>query len=331
MGTSTPLTDRESRAINLAKALAILSVIAAHVVPRSFDTLSADVITAAWTMFGRVGVIVFFMIGGFLYSRKANDNKVFWKKKFFRIVIPWVFCSFLTYTFTTVLARSFSISGYLKWMLGSGTWYYYATIYTLFLLIFKWFHKNNTILYALIIVQTIALTLNSVGVSTTIPLPFFTDYLNPLHWIGYFSMGILLRKSRIDTILRTKPISAYLSAFLSLISFLILYQQGIYTYFDILTSVLCISSAILIMYITYWFAQFNVSRYVGKIGEFSFCIFLLHMQIVQGVVAQIPDGIIKMLLSPFIGLSVMLLFICIGLWVCKKLPVGDKIKLLVGL
>lgn len=331
MELSTNLTDRERRTIDLAKAIAVLSVIAAHVVSRQNTFWLVDIITAVWTLFGEVGVIVFFVIGGFLYSRKVNDSRTFWKKKVFRIVIPWVFCSFLTYSLSAALSHSFSLVACLKWMLGSGTWYYYATLYIFFLLVFKWFYKNNIILYILIIMQTVALTLNSIGISTTIPLGFFTDYLNPIYWIGYFSLGVLLRKKRFDTILRENAVVSILGAILFVASFLILYHREIYTYFNVVTSVFCISSAILILNITYWFAQVKASYYIAKIGKFSFCIFLLHMQIVQSVVSQIPNGIIKMLLSPFVGLAVMLILISIGLWICKKLPFGDKIKLVVGL
>lgn len=327
---NTKFTERESTAINVAKSVAILSVIAAHVVPLVKTDLLSNFVSSSWNMFGRVGVIVFFVIGGFLYSRKDGDRKTFLKKKAFRIFIPWVFCSLLTYSIC-LFYHPFFLVDYLKWVFGSGTWYYYATVYTLFIFVFKWVYKNDVILYSLIGVQTIVLIMKSIGFSTTLPFDFFTDYLNPLHWIGYFSAGIILRRKRFDIVLRENRTVLILSAIVSVISFLILYKQEIHTYFNIITSIFCVSFSVLILRFSYWIAKFKVSNHVGKAGEYSFCIYLLHMQIVQGVISKIPEGIVKLICSPFVGLFLMLFLISIGLWICKKLPFGDKIKMLVGL
>lgn len=333
MIANTQFAERERATINVVKSVAILSVIAAHVVPQTDTDLFSDFVSFSWGVFGRVGVILFFIIGGFLYSRIDGDSKVFWKKKAFRIFIPWAFCSLITYLLTIIVDPSvpFSFVKYFKYILGSGTWYYYATIYTLFIFIFKWFYKNDVILYSIIGVQTIALIMKSMGFSTTLPFDFFTDYLNPLHWIGYFSLGIILRKSRFDIALRQNNIAIILSSIILIISFLILYNQRISTYFHIITSIFCVSFSVLVLCASYWIAKFKVSNYIGKAGVYSFCIYLLHMQIVQFVNSKIPDGIVKIICSPFIGLFVMLVLISIGLWICKKLPFGDKIKMLVGL
>lgn len=331
MSTITNFSEREIMTINLEKSMAILSVIAAHVVPVTKTDLLTNIASSAWNMFGHVGVVLFFVIGGFLYSRKDGDCNTFWKKKTFRIFIPWVFCSLLTYVLTAIDSRSFSVFAYFKWFLGSGTWYYYATVYTLFLLIFKWLHKNDVILYCLIGIQSVALILKSVGFSTTIPLSFFTDYLNPLHWIGYFSIGIILRRYRFDILLRKKTATLILSTIVLLVSSWILYKYDVYTYFDAITSIFCISATVLIMYTAYWFAQFKVAKPISKIGEYTFCIYLLHMQIVQRATSIIPNGALKVIFSPFIGLAIMLVLIGVGLWLCKKVSFGSKIRLLVGL
>lgn len=332
MIANSKFTERESTTINILKSVAILSVIAAHVVPLVETDTLCFCVSSLWTIFGHVGVIIFLVVGGFLYTRKEGDNAIFWKKKTFRIFIPWLFCSFLTYLLFYLLSdQPFSLAAYFKWFLGSGTWYYYATIYTLFIFIFKWFYKNDIILYSLIGIQTIVFILKSVGISTTIPLDFFTDYLNPLHWIGYFSIGIIVRKKRLDIILRKNNIVIILSAIISIICCLILLRLRIHTYFNLITSIFCISSSIVILGFSYWIAKFKVANHISKAGEYSYCIYLLHMQIVQSICSKIPAGIIQIICSPFIGLLVMLFLICIGLWFCKKLPFGDKIKMLVGL
>lgn len=330
MGQLQKLTDRESIAIDLMKAVSVLSVIAAHVVSFNESTLFSKLITSFWTVFGEVGVITFFVIGGFLYKRKPGDHKEFWKKKLSRILLPWFFCSAVTYGLTVILSKEWGLLSYARWVLGSGTWYYYITIYTLFLFIFKWFHEKDVILFFLIGIQIMFLTLRSFGITTTYSFGFFTDYLNPFHWAGYFSLGILTRKYRIDLRIRNRFMVSF-SALIMVASLLVLCFNEIFTYFHIVSFVFCVSALILIATVSHKTANLKSAKNIGKIGTYSYCIYLLHMPIVQGVCSKLPAGLCKFLFSPFIGLSIMLILIFLGLHVCKKLPFGDKIKMIVGL
>ncbi|MBR3691302.1 MAG: acyltransferase [Clostridia bacterium] len=331
MAKKSLLTERESVAINILKAISIFSVIAAHVIVFTDDNLFSRIISSLWILFGEIGVISFFVIGGFLYARKPLDGKAFWQKKFFRIIIPWLMCSSLTHLFFAFTSHTFSIVEYLKWVFGSGTWYYYIAIYTLFLFIFKWLWNRTAILIILIGLQVISLLLASFGFSLTPPLPFMTDYLNPLHWVGYFSLGILVRTYRLDIRLRAKKSILFAAYLLSPLTALLLMQLKIFTYFNILTSVFCLSSLIIIADLSYRIAVGSAAKSIAKIGTWSYCIYLLHMQIVQFFINRLPGDWFRLLFSPIVGLALMVLFICIGLFLCKKLPFGEKIKLLVGL
>ena len=330
MGNAKELTDRESITINIMKAFSVLSVIAAHVVPFSDVNFFYKAVSSFWCLFGSVGVIVFFVIGGFLYNRKPNDNKVFWKKKFFRIIVPWLVCSSLTYLVAAFLSHNFSVVSYLKWIIGSRTWYYYITIYMLFLFIFKWFYDKDIILCILIGIQMLSLILVTFGISTTISFGFITDYLNPLHWIGYFSFGILIRKYRLDLTIRKQKhiVVAYVLTFVLLF---ILSFKEIFTYFNIFSSMFCLFSLVILTDISYRIASLKIARHIGKIGIWSYCIYLLHMQIAQASISKIPNGIFKLVFAPFICLCIMCLLISVGLFICNKLQFGDKIKKIVGL
>ena len=325
------LTSRESVAINLMKAIAVLSVITAHVVPVSNANRISELLSSFWNVFGTVGVIIFFAIGGFLYNRYPGDGIVFWKKKFHRLILPWLVCSAGTYVLSVVLGEELGAVNYLKWIFGSGTWYYYFTVYLLFLFVFKWLYDREWILYLLMVVQLLALALATFGMTTTLPVPFLTDYLNPLHWVGYFSLGILIRKHRLDQKLRDRRSVVPVACILGAVSLYILCSQGIFTYFHLVSAVFCLSALVMIAAIAYAAADTGISKYVEKIGTYSYCIYLLHMQIVQSVIERIPNCVAKILFSPFIGLGIMLILIWIGLYVCKKLPFGEKLKALVGL
>ncbi len=329
--TNKTLTGRESITINVMKAISILSVIAAHVVSVSHTDLFSKTISSFWVLFGNVGVIAFFVMGGFLYNRKPCDNTMFWKKKFFRIIIPWLVCSLITYLLSAASARSFSSFSYFKWVMGSGTWYYYITIYTFYLLVFKWFCDNDIILWLLIVVQFVSLVLISFGISTTIPSRFFTDYLNPLHWIGYFSFGVLVRKHELHIKMGQRKIIVIASYVLAIMCFCFLYINEIYVYFHIVSSLFCFATFIVIADISYKIAVLKMAKLIDKIGVYSYCIYLLHMQIVQRFLSKLPNSYFKIAFSPFIGLAIMLILINIGLLICKKIPYGDKIKMIVGL
>jgi len=325
------ITDRESITINIMKSISILSVIAAHVVSLNKSNVASGIISSLWIAFGKVGVIVFFIIGRFLYKRKDKDHKEFWKKKFFRIILPWLFCSLMTYLLTVIVRKEFNAFACIKWVLGSETWYYYVTVYTLFLFIFKWFYKIDAILYFFIGLQIVLLTLQSFGIPTTYSFGFFTDYLNPFHWIGYFSIGVLIRKHCFHSTIMRKKIVICLGSIVTMTSLFVLCYHEIHTYFNIVSFVFGVSSFILIAALSYTIAKYKAAKHIEKVGTYSYCIYLLHMQIVQGLLSRLPDSIAKIIFAPFIGLTIMLILIMVGLWICKKIPHGNKIKMVVGL
>ncbi len=328
------LTSTESTAINCVKAFSVLSVIAAHTVLISETNLISNILSVLWTAFGRVGVVAFFIVGGFFYSRRENDSAEFWKKKFFRLIVPWLVCSAATFALNCIGNRDvpISVSRYLCWIFGSGTWYYYFTIYTLFLLVFKMFHKQTFILYSLVILQTAALILETSGIHLTPATPFLTDFLNPIYWVGYFSLGILARKYNLHRCIQRHAFIPILSVLVMVGSLSILYFCNIVTYFDIFTSIYCVSTVVLIYRFSLFLSRYRISAPIGNLGAASYCIYLLHMQIVQLVVfTLLPTNTATIAVAPFIGLCVMAVFVSFGSFVCNKLPLGNTLKMIVGL
>lgn len=216
-------------------------------------------------------------------------------------------------------------------MFGSGTWYYYISVYTFFLFAFKWFSKSDIALYFLMILQLILLALRTFNVPTTCSLGFFTDYLNPFHWAGYFSLGMLIRKHRLDLMVRNKREFLVIDGLMTVLSLWVLYSKKIFTYFNIVSAIFCLSALVLVAASAYALASRRIAPYIGKVGTYSYCIYLLHLQIVQAICSRIPDGAFKILFAPFVGLAIMLIIIASGLFLCKKISIGNKIKVLIGL
>ena len=325
------LSARESLAIDALKAFAILSVIAAHTVLLDMSSDFSSIVTGIWSVFRVVGVPVFLIVGGFLYSRRDGDSKVFWKKKFFRIFLPWVLCSAITYVIGIVGGNTPSIYGYIKWVLGFGTWYYYIIVYLLFLILFKYIYMNNIALIFTLVIQLVALTINTFQIPIGLEnIAYEWYYLNPLFWIGYFSLGILIRRYRTDVKLRSK-LSLIVALLVMLVASAIKYIYGIYTYFSLITMINCLAIAVVLWNLSYFIAKTKISSFVRTIGVSTYCIYLLHMQIVQTAVGLLPACGITYLFAPFIGLTIMMIIIYIANWFCDKLPFGDKLKMSFGL
>jgi len=326
------ITEHESSTIYYIKAFAILSVIAAHVSMITKNSQLEEYITSTWNIIGQIGVICFFTLGGFLYTRKTNDNKPFWEKKFHKLIIPWLICSTLTYIIEILLSgKHATIIRYIKWICGSGTWYYYITVFLFCLFIFKYLYKSNFLLILAIIINIFSIIAKTANLSTNIEWHFLTDYLNPLNWIGYFSFGIIIRKYRLDKKIYKNSKVFIIFFLIALITTHTMIKYQIFTYFHILSLINSIASFFALYYISYWLSEFKFNKHIKKIGTSTYCIYLLHMQIVQYFTTSLPNNIIKHLFSPILSLILMMILINIGIYICKKLPFGKTIKNAVGL
>ena len=220
---------------------------------------------------------------------------------------------------------------YLKWSFGVGTWYYYIVMYLFFLLVFRLFYKNEGILYFIVIAHFAIICANTCGFSFTPSVSFITDYLNPLYWMGYFSLGILIRRKEWDVRFGKNRWLLAVSIITTLMFLGIIIYFEIYTYFSIVTYMFALASLFVVANICYLASKYRASTYIRKIGTSSYCIYLLHMQIVQQAMLFIPDGNIKVTLAPVMGLALMVVFICVCSFVLNKIPYGEKIKMIIGL
>ena len=330
MDPNQKISEHDSIAFDLIKAVAIFCVIVAHSVSVTDFSIYACYVSLLWKIFAHIGVVIFFIVGGFFYSRKKGDLKPFWKKKLFRLVIPWLFCATLTYLIRAV-AHGASLLDYFKWVFGSWSVYYYIVVYLLFLIIFKLFWQRDLWLYLFMALQVTLLILQVFGISTTIPLPFFTDYLNPLHWIGYFSLGILIRRYRLDTVLKKSKTLPVIAAVCVAASLSVAVALRLHTYFHIVTLVYALSSAALIAKVCFMLSRCNAAKQIRKIGAASYCIYLLHLQVVNIILNLFPLNDFTLTVIPLICMAVMIVLVTVGSLVCDKIPHGKKIKALVGL
>lgn len=324
------ISHRTSAAIYILKAVAIFSVITAHVNIIDDSYMCRYIISGLWGAFSKVGVIAFFISSGFFYKRKEKDTVSFWKKKLVSLVVPWIVCSVMTYTVSLLLSGNRDLTGYLKWFVGYNTWYWYIAILIIILAAFKYLWKNVFYLCICIVLTLTSLGLYTLDIEWYTRL-FPTPYLNFFNWIGFFAIGIICRKYRIDVIVLRKSIFI-LNLVLCLIGVsVILYMQS-YTYFNIFTGIFeCVTVGVL------YVVCYNLTKiqYISKImlflGETSYCIYLLHMQIVQFICNRLADNIIIIFFKPIIGIIVMGVLVYISKYLCSKIKYGEIVMKLVGI
>ena len=324
------LDDAESKIISVLQSFAILSVIAAHVNTLNDVTSIHKIITSFWGAFGCVGVAIFFLLGGFLYNRKASDTAAFWNKKLHGLIIPWLVCSFITYGIKVITTNQFGILDYLKWVFGFGTWYYYSTVYIVFLALFKLLMKSDMLLYVVM-----GLNILSLGISTFnkewLNFLFLTPYLNILNWIGFFALGIIIRKYRLDRKIMRSRGPLVMGIVIAIIAFRLMQAFDKRGYFNVFGLVFELATAVVLLYVARGVCRFKFFERFAEIGSYAYCIYLLHMPIVQPICARLPDMLIFDIIKPMFGFVIMVFLVCIAKSVCAFLPFGERICKIVGI
>lgn len=324
------ITNNESRMIGFMQTLAIASVITAHVVSQSSDGGIRQAVTSVLSAFGCVGVAIFFTLGGFLYHREAGDVGSFWRKKLHSLLIPWLVCSLITYAIKVVTTHQIGLLDYCKWVFGYGTWYYYSTVYVIFLALFRFLKKQDAFLYTAIGVNVISLIVATVS-KQYLAIPYFSTYLNIFNWIGFFALGILIRKYRLDRKLLDSIWPLVISAVLAVGTLVLMFLLNKWGYFSIFGMILELSCAVILLYAARAACRFKWAQRIANIGKYTYCIYLLHMPIVQPICARLPAVWIFDVMKPLVGLAIMVCLVYFGKKVCKLLPFGDSLCRLVGI
>lgn len=288
--------------IYILKAISIISVVCAHTSYTNSATNNIAIITSKFlSLFGCIGVGIFFIISGYLFANNNDSISIFLKKKFKYIVIPWILTGSIVYLYVSIRKNSVSIVSLINFIIGDGSYLYFLTILMLCYCIFFKVRNNNKILLisiAISMVSNIATSLNFIN--------FINPYLNFFNWSIYFVIGILM----ID---RFKLVLEFCYKFrgLSFISYTVFAIIAIYSdiemgYWSILAIPLQISSITGILGI----CNMKVlnKKVILDCGRDSFAIYLLHMP-VAGIIVNIFNKFELYhitLIRPIVVMSVML-------------------------
>lgn len=339
-------TNKLQWADNL-RALATVSVVILHITAPLLTSMRS--LTDWWIgniieSLVRFSVPVFFMLTGSLLFDKEYAIDIFLKKRFFRVIIPFLFWSILYILFSLTIKiihkeplDFFKGFTFIINQLKNGSSYHLWFVYTLLgiylftPIISKWIRNstNNEILYFLIIwLITVLLTYPVLSVfNTKIDLSHFTGFL------GYTILGYYLKKIKFENCSKKDLIAIVLfftGLFITILGTFFLFklkEKMDELYYEYLTLNVLMCSIGVYLYIKdkNIHNQFLL-RLINLINKFSYGIYLAHVLILTFLTKA---GITCFFIHPVIGIPVTTL-LCMTLSVLminiiNKIPFGKHV------
>lgn len=114
-----------SSTVTVAKAFALISIVCAHI---GFTANTPYVITRLYSTLGSIGVICYLICSAYYYNPKKYTFVGLLKNKAITLGLPWIFLGTIGYLYNAILSKSFSVVGYLKWIIGNGSFLWFLTI-----------------------------------------------------------------------------------------------------------------------------------------------------------------------------------------------------------
>lgn len=316
------------RYIDEIKGVAIISVICAHC-NAVLDTENQWAIGGEQMLsnFGTAGVLCFFFLSGIMFHYNGCFWK-YWKNKLVKFVPVWIISATVIYLYVYIRKPPISLEGYFNYIIGNGSYCYYMTmlimIYACFTLIPL---LKKKIILILILIITLISTLFCPQIGNLSP------YLNCLNWIGYFSLGVLLRLENLEKFVKYIVNSRFKYIFpcvyVVFVTVRVLHNNAGGYWYGMNTVISWIGAiTVIILGVGLSERSNKISIYIEQAGRYSLFIYLWHMPI-AGIVARIMNlgwTTNLVLLRPFIIFSIMLFAINIGI---KIFP--DFIKRIIGL
>ncbi|WOO36078.1 acyltransferase [Anaerocolumna sp. AGMB13020] len=318
---------------------AILAVVMAHSV---YTLIPNDTVVKVFNSFGRCGVIIFFIISGYYFRKEKYENVLqLLKAKLKTIIIPWIIWGMAIYcTRFTSTDLYFSLKEIILWLLGFGTYLYFLTIYILLLCIFQILPQKSGIQVILLLCTLINVYLvagnvgpYSVLKSTNVhaELIYLLTYLNIFNWIGFFTLGLLLRKINL---FENKKLWAFkykiiINIFIiSLLVCMILIEKG-NTYWTNYSIWIEMSFFVILFQVS---KLLKDVKYIQEIGKVTMPIYLIHF-LIEGFIFNkvLPESIIMGLIRPLISVLVVYWLLQLGLIISKKIHLQRLYTTFLGL
>lgn len=300
--------------IDIIRFLCIVSVICAHFSGKVFSTFTGIPLFLFYCckVYGTVGVVVFFILSGFLYNNKDKKFSEVLGKKIKYILLPTYIAAVVCYTVTHI--NNFSIKELIIYSYGGGSLYYYITVLMFCYVVFYFIGSNMWLLYGAIILNIVSILLfaSDIIMYEQLPFPYITSYLIVTNWIGFFAFGIILREKKMwekVVLWAEKQIGILLVVFcIATILYVYFCADSEISYFVYQSIPYELLGAITILGVSIKLKYWN---WLMDVGNSSFFIYLYHINIIGFISSKFCSNWFVVLLYPAI--------VVLGLWICSHL------------
>ncbi len=278
-----------NNAIQYIKGISIFSVICAHCNAVYTDYTIAKIGSLLLQNIGNIGVIIFFIMSGSLAWWGKSSKDKFIKKKIKNIGIPWLLSGTAVFLYVYLRKPPLTLNGWLNFIIGNGSYLYYLSILMMLYIIFAYLPFMTSI-STLVICQIIT----AVSTLWFYSLGAINPYLNLFNWIGYFALGVLIRKNTlyVDKILILVEKYRFILYLIYVIALIYQYINGNGgSYFGGCNVIICWIGVLCVitMGIRINKKKNILSKIIYALGENTLFIYLWHMPI-AGIIARIMVG-----------------------------------------
>lgn len=239
------------------------------------NTKDLLVLQEACTFVGTLGVPIFYVCAGFLFKRK-NTFIEFWKNKFRKIIIPWMFCSLVVWFYHFIQGDDLDI---FKFMFGFHSFYWYMPVLIIYFLLF-YYIENKWLLSAILLISiSYHILAYDFGLFTNIKSIAVIG--STLQFMPYFLMGFLLQSKKLELRMHGLLLNriSYLVACLFVCGIIAWHYtiHGYIRYDSPLFFLLTLAVMVLVYNIAnYIQCGFCYKKRFIQIGKDSYTIYLLH-------------------------------------------------------
>lgn len=320
------IDTRVSRMFCVARVFALISIVSAHIaLPGTLAGLLFDRI-------GSVGVISFLIMSGYFYNTNKYPQIAYMLlDKLKTIVIPWLFMGTIVYLYNTILGgNSINLISFFKWIIGNGTYFYYMTVLMVCYILF--FIKRNFVVYSAIILNLFSLFFTITGIiNPIINFLSITNYLNVFNWLGFFALGMLIKKSDPDKLYDFFAKNKYfiLLIYNSALITLLFYSNvktGYFSYLGVFYEFL--GTAAIFSLSTFEFLNFKIMH---EISNCSFSIYLVHIMFIALVDDFLKLHFVTRLFMPVVIVLLAFIIFNVADWICKKIHLHNLFVTFTGL
>lgn len=311
--------------INILRAIAIFSVVCAHV-----STSGGGYFNILIGNMGTYGVGLFLFLSGYFFSFDKKGIKTFTVSKFKNIFLPWMVCGTLDWLYVVLRKGNINIESWCDSVFVHSHYYFLTVLMILFFSLY-YFRNNIRALYVIFLLSLLSCFLTTKGL-----LDFIYIYINPFNWAVFFVIGLIVGKYKLmDKIIHVSAMSfPYTSMLFLYYIVLIVWDCQSIKYWGNGNVIFGIAAIGVFMGLAYYLNRSIsiVKRTLCYIGSVSFTIYLIHMPM-AGIVSKLTKniGVVSLqILAPFIVLFVVTSVVWLLLRLSRPLGVNAIVKLILG-